>query len=92
MTSSTWASHHGQHVEARLTQQVSQVGDGGVGGHVGGEPPLPLHLGQLEGTSQLVQRLAADHRPDEDPVWLQHLVDLRGRSGLRRSEGHTFAR
>ncbi len=71
-------SHHSEHVEASLTQQVAEVGDGGVGGDVGGEAALPLGLGELEGTPQLVQGLPAHHRPDECPVWLQHLVNLNG--------------
>lgn len=43
---------------------------------MGGESSLPLCLGELEGTPQLVQGLSAHHRPDEHPVRLQHLVDL----------------
>lgn len=71
-------SHHGEHAEAGLTQQVAQVGDGRVGGDVGGESALPLRLGKLKGATQLVQGFPAHHRPDEHPVWLQHLVDLSG--------------
>lgn len=48
------AAHHGQHVEAGPAQQVTQVGDGSVGGDMGGEPPLPLRLSELEGAAQLV--------------------------------------
>lgn len=70
--------HHSEHVEASLAQQVAQVGDGGVGGHVGAESSLPLGLGELEGAAQLVQGLPAHHRPNEHPVWFQHLMDLRG--------------
>lgn len=70
--------HHSEHAEAGLAQQVAQVSDGRVGGDVGGKSSLPLRLGQLEGTAQLVQRLSAHHRPDEHPVRLQHLVDLSG--------------
>lgn len=77
-------THHSEHVEASLAQQVSQVGDGGVGGDVGREPALPLRLGQLQGTAQLVERLAAHHRSDEHPVRLQHLVNLRGRRTAKR--------
>lgn len=73
--------HHSQHAEASLAQQVAQVGDGGVGGDVGGEASLPLGFGELEGTAELVQGLPAHHRPDEHPVRLQHLVDLRGGGG-----------
>lgn len=80
-------SHHSEHVEAGLAQQVSQVCDGGVGGDVGGESSLPLRLSQLEGTSQLVQRLAADHRPDEHAVRLQHLMDLTGRTVITVNTG-----
>ncbi len=71
-------SHHGEHAEAGLTQQVAQVGDGRVGGDVGGESALPLGLGELKGATQLVQGFPAYHRPDEHPVWLQHLLDLSG--------------
>lgn len=78
-------SHHSEHAEAGPAQQVAQVGDGRVGGHPGGESSLPLGLGQLEGTPQLVQRLPAHHRPDEHPVRLQHLVDLKGRGGRRET-------
>lgn len=74
---STVASHHRQHVEAGLAQKVPQVGDGGVGGDVGGEPPLPLRLGQLEGAAQLVQRIPAHHGADEDAIRLQNLLDLK---------------
>lgn len=76
--SDTVFAHHGQHVEAGLAQQVAQVGDGSVGGDVGGESSLPLGLGELERTPELVQRLPAHHRPDEHPIRLQYLVDLRG--------------
>lgn len=70
-------THYGEHAEASLAQQVSQVGDGSVGGDVGGKAALPLGLGQLQGTAQLIERLPAHHRPNEHPIWLQHLVDLR---------------
>lgn len=70
--------HHSEHVEASLAQQVAQVGDSGVGGHVGGESSLPLGLGELEGAAQLVQGVPTHHRPNEHPVWFQHLMDLRG--------------
>lgn len=73
--------HHSEHVETGLAQQVAQVGDGGVGGDAGGESSLPLGLGELEGAAQLVQGLPAHHRPDEHPVRLQHLVDLRRGGG-----------
>lgn len=74
-------SHHSEHSEAGLAQQVAQVGDGGVWGDVGGEASLPLGLGELKGTPQLVQGLPAHHGPDEHPVRLQHLVDLRRGGG-----------
>lgn len=70
------APHHRQHVEASLAQQVAQVGDGGVGGDVGGEPTLPLHLGELEGAAQLVQRVPTHHGADEHAVRFQDLLDL----------------
>lgn len=70
-------SHHCQHVEAGAAQQVAQVSDGGVGGDAGGEAPLPLGLGELEGAAQLVQGVPAHHRPDEHAVRFQHLLDLK---------------
>lgn len=73
--------HHGEHAEAGLAQQVAQVGDGRVGGDPGGEAPLSLRLGQLQGAAQLVQAFPAHHGPDEHAVRLQHLEDLRGGGG-----------
>lgn len=70
-------SHHSEHAEAGLAQQVAQVSDGCVGGHPGGEAPLSLRLRQLQGAAQLVQAFPAHHGPDEHTVWLQHLEDLR---------------
>lgn len=70
------ASHHRQHVEASLAQQVAQVGDGGVGGDVRGEPTLPLRLGELEGAAQLVQRVPTHHGPDEHAIRFKDLLDL----------------
>lgn len=71
------ASHHRQHVEASLTQQVAQVADGRVGGDVGGEPPLPLCLGELEGAAQLVQGVPAHYGPDEHAIRFKDLLDLK---------------
>lgn len=77
-----FVSYHSEHVEAGLAQQVAQVGDGGVGGDVGGESSFSLGLGELQGAPQLVKSVPAHHRPDEHPVRLQHLVDLsRGGGG-----------
>lgn len=76
-------NYHGEGVEARPGQQVSQVGDGGEGRHVRGEAALPLQLGQLQRAAQLVQRVPAQHGPDEHPVRLQHLVDLQTHAVLR---------
>lgn len=70
-------SHHRQHVEACLSQQVAQVGDGGVRGDVGGEAPLPLRLSELEGAAQLVQSVSAHHGPDEHAIRFQDLMDLK---------------
>lgn len=70
------AAHHRQHVEASLAQQVAQVGDGGVGGDVGGEATLALRLGQLEGAAQLVQRVPAHRGPDEHAIRFKDLLDL----------------
>lgn len=69
-------SHHRQHAEAGLTQQVAQVGDGCVGGDVGGEAPLPLCLSELEGAAQLVQRVPTHYGPDEHAIRFKDLLDL----------------
>lgn len=79
--------HHGEHAEAGLAQQVAQIGDGRVGGHPGGEAPLSLRLGQLQGAAQLVQAFPAHHGPDEHAVRLQHLEDLRGGGGGLEVQG-----
>lgn len=76
-------AHHRQHVEAGPAQQVAQVGDGGVGGDVGGEPPLPLCLSELEGAAQLVQRVSAHHGPNEHTIRFEDLLNL-------NSEGQSF--
>lgn len=82
--------HHGEHVEAGPAQQVPQVGDGGVGGDVGREAALPLHLGQLQRAAQLVQRVAARHGADEDAVRLQDPMDLLGEAawGPTQTQNH----
>lgn len=76
-------AHHRQHVEAGLAQQVSQVGNGGVGGDVGGEPPLSLCLSELEGAAQLVQRVSTHHGPNEHTIRFEDLLNL-------NSEGQSF--
>lgn len=76
-------THHSQHVEAGPAQQVAQVGDGGVGGDVGGEPPLPLSLSKLEGAAQLIQRVSSHHGPNENAIRFEDLLNL-------SSEGQSF--
>lgn len=76
-------AHHRQHVEASPAQQVAQVGDGGVGGDVGGKPSLPLCLSELEGAAQLVQRVSAHHGPNEHAIRFEDLLNL-------NSEGQSF--
>lgn len=81
LTADDWrrpnVSHHCQHVEAGTAQQVAQVSDGGEGGDAGGEAPLPLGLGELEGAAQLIEGVPTHHRPDEHAVRFQHLLDLK---------------
>lgn len=73
-------NYHGEGVEASPGEEVSQIGDGGEGRHVGSKAALPLQLGQLQGAAQLVQGVPSKHGPDEHPVRLQHLVDLQTHS------------
>lgn len=44
---------------------------------MGGEPPLPLGLGQLQGAAQLVQRVPAHYGADEHAIRFKDLLDLK---------------
>lgn len=44
---------------------------------MGGEAPLPLCLGELEGAAQLVEGVPAHYGPDEHAVRFEDLLDLK---------------